>query len=89
MVSEDMEREMVDKNDVEAIAKVVFRELGLNWKVFHLEFDKPNHRWWVRARRSDHPDVFARFYLKKGSRDAVKKSLAEMVKRKLQELDSK
>ncbi len=80
---------MLEKSDIETIAKEVFRELRLNWEVFHVEFDDPNHRWWVRARMPDHPDVFADFYPDKGSRDVVKKSLAEMVKRKLQELDSK
>ncbi len=80
---------MLEKSDIETIAKLVFRELGLNWKVFHLEFDKPNHRWWVRARRSDHPDVFADLYANIGLRDVVKKSLVEGIKRKLQELESK
>jgi len=80
---------MLEKSDIETIAKEVFRELRLNWEVFHVEPDNPNHRWWVRARMPDHPDVFADLYANMGLRDVVKKSLEEDVKRKLQELDSK
>jgi len=78
---------MLEKSDIEAIAKEVFRELRLNWEVFYV--DPPQLRWWIRARMPDHPDVFADFCPNNGSRDVVKKLLAEMVKRKLQELDSK
>lgn len=81
---------MLEKSDIETIANEVFREFGLNWKVFQeVVSDDLHHRWWIRARMPDHPDVFADFYPNKGSRDVVKKSLAEMVKRKVQELDSK
>ena len=88
MVSESMEREMVDKNDVEAIAKEVFREFGLNWEVFHVD-DKPKEpdKWWIQARMPDDLDeVLVNLYPNKGTREVVKKSLAEAVKRKLQEL---
>ena len=81
---------MLGKDDIEAIANEVFREFGLNWKVFHVNVKRDDpHKWWIRARMPDHLAVFVDLYPKKGSRDVVKKSLAEMVKRKLQELDSK
>ncbi len=82
---------MLEKSDIETIAYEVFREFGLKWKVFQeVEYDAAHQRWWVRAIIiPDHPDVYAEFYLNKGPRDVVKKTLAEMVKRKLQELDSK
>jgi hypothetical protein len=78
---------MLEKSDIETIAKEVFREFGLNWEVFHV--DPPQHRWWIRARMPDHRYVFADFCPINGSRDVVKKLLAEMVKSKLEELDSK
>ncbi len=82
---------MLEESDIETIAKEVFREFGLKWKVLQkVEYNAPHQRWWVRAIIvPDHPDVFAEFYLNKGPRDVVKNTLAEMVKRKLQELESK
>ncbi len=79
---------MLEKSDIEAIAREVFSEFGLNWRVFYVP-DVPDHRWWVRARLPDLQDVFADLYASLGSREIVKKSLEEAVKRKLQELDSK
>lgn len=89
MVSEDMEREMVDKNDVEAIAKEVFSELGLDWVVFHVGFDGPNNRWWIKARMPSHQEVLIDLYAHHGSRDAVKESLRDYARRKIQQLESK
>ncbi len=90
MVSEDREREMVDKNEVEAIAKEVFLEFGLNWEVFHLCLVSNPRRWWIKARMPDDLEkVFVDLYPDKGPRDVVKKSLEGEVKRKLQELESK
>ncbi len=88
MVSEDRDREMVDKNEVEAIAKEVFSELGLDWVVFYVRFDGPN-RWWIQARMPSHKKVLIDLYAHHGSRDAVKESLRDYALRKIQELESK
>lgn len=89
MVSEDMEREMVNKNDVEAIAKEVFSALGLDWVPFHVVFDGTINRWWIQTRMPSHKKVLIDLYAHSGSRDAVKESLKDYARRKIQELESK